>query len=397
MVSSLMLFTLVMPIDCLTYPLEVLSWGTLALIPVAFETFPIQMACILFSNLGASITEVASDALVAELNKKHKVGELQSYAFMALAAGGIIGNLSGGLVLQKTQQPKIMFLIFSFLLSFQLAASLTTRENSLDSQQSSGHHPIQKSISANLSKQFSDLITALSEESIFHPLSWVVASIAVVPMLSGTTFCYQTQCLKIDPSTIGMSKVIGQMMVLSATVFYNRYMKRLPIRQLICGLQIMYAFSILFDLFLVKQINLKLGISNEAYVLCLSPLAEALAQFKILPFSVLFANLCPPGCEGSLIAFMASALCLSSIFSGFFGVGLCYLFGISSVDYSNLPVGILFQFFAALMPLGWLFKIPISQTVGKKWKRNKRSRRVAVLPSGYEGVCVKPQQTGKES
>ncbi|XXG90677.1 hypothetical protein AAC387_Pa12g2387 [Persea americana] len=365
--------------------LQVLSWSTLALIPVAGGTLSTQMACVLLSNLGASFAEVASDALITEHSKKYKAGELQSYAFMALAAGGILGNFSGGFFLKRTQQPKVLFLIFSLLLSFQLAISLTTKENLLDSPRCSNHHLVQKSVSENLSKQFSELITAVTEESILQPLSWVVASVAVVPMLSGTTFCYQTQSLKLDPSIIGISKVIGQLLVLSATIVYNRCLKRIPMRKLIYWVQIMYAVSMLSDFFLVKQINVRLGISNEIYVLCVSALTEAVAQFKILPFSVLFANLCPPGCEGSLVAFLASALCLSSIFSGVSGVVLAYLIGISTDDYSSLPLGIILQVAAALLPLGWICQIPISQTAGKRRRRSKR-RRAALLPaSSSEG------------
>lgn len=343
--------------------------------PVSGGTLFAQMAFILVSNLGASFTEVASDAFIAEFTKQRKLGELQFYAFMAIAAGGMLGNLSGGFFLQKVQLPRIMFLIFMLLLLVQLAVSLTTRENSLDTSRHPDNQLVQRSISENLRKQFSDLIMVISEERISCPLSWVVASIAVVPMLSGTTFCYQTQCLTINPSIIGTSRVIGQLMVLSATVFYNRYLKRISLRKLICGVQITYALSILSDLFLVKQFNVKLGIPNERYVLCLSALAEAVAQFKILPFSVLFANLCPRGCEGSLIAFLASALCLSSIFSGFLGIVLAYLIGISSENFSSLPVGILVQFLTALLPLGWISYIPISQTA-RRMRRGKRKMSV---------------------
>ncbi|KAL5990280.1 hypothetical protein ACLOJK_011177 [Asimina triloba] len=317
--------------------LQLLSWGTLALIPIADETLTIPMACILLSNFGASFTEVAIDALVTEFSKKQKGGELQSFAFMVLAAGGILGNLSGGFFLQKLQQPKLLFLVFSLLLSFQLAASLATRENSITTSSHPSHRLVKKSISESLSKQFSNLLTAISEERIFRPMAWVVASIAVVPMLSGPIFCFQMQCLNLDPSIIGLSKVIGQLMVLSATVFYNRTLKRIPMRKLIFGVQLAYAISVLSDFFLATQLNLRFGISNESYVLCVSALAEAVAQFKILPFSVLFANVCPKGCEGSLIAFLASALCLSSIFSGFLGVGLANFIGLSSENYSNLP------------------------------------------------------------
>ncbi|KAK2972481.1 hypothetical protein RJ640_013394 [Escallonia rubra] len=73
--------------------LHVLSWGALALTPVAGEALSALMTCVLLSNLGASITEVSKDALVAEYGQKNKMSGLQSYAFMALAAGGILGNL----------------------------------------------------------------------------------------------------------------------------------------------------------------------------------------------------------------------------------------------------------------------------------------------------------------
>ncbi|RWW67402.1 hypothetical protein BHE74_00025157 [Ensete ventricosum] len=338
------------------------------------ETFPTQVTCILLSNLGASFAEVATDALVAEFSRTRRSGELQSHAFIALAAGAMLGNLSGGFLLLKTQEPQILFVIFALLLSAQLALSLTTKETSICLPQISNHHPlVRSSLSENLSKQFSNLITAIHEESISFPLSWIVASVAVVPILSGSMFCFQTQCLKIDPAVIGLSKVIGQLVVLSAAFFYERYLKRLPMRRLICGAQILYALSLLSDLILVKQVNVKLGISNEACVLCLSALAEAIAQFKMLPFSVLFSRLFPSGCEGSLFAFFASAMCLSSILGGIFGVGLASLIGVTSEDYSSMAIGILVQFVAALVPLGWISCIPITRSL-EEMRMPKRRR-----------------------
>nr|DAD20089.1 TPA_asm: hypothetical protein HUJ06_021552 [Nelumbo nucifera] len=368
--------------------LQILSWGALALIPLAGEALPTLMVCILLSNLGASVTEVAKDALVAEYSQKHGVSGLQSYAFKALAAGGILGNLIGGFFLLKTQQTKTMFLLFAALLSLQLAISLTTREGSLNLPQPSDHHFIRNTLSENLRKQLSSLVTAISEECISGPLTWTVASIAAVPILSGSIFCYQTQFLRLDPSIIGMSKVIGQLMLLFATLFYDRYWKRIPMRKLIGMVQLIYASSLLLDLVLIKQINLRLGIPNEAYVLCFSGLAEMVAQFKLLPFSILFANLCPPGCEGALTSFLASALCLSSIISGFLGVGLASLIGVTSGDYSRLPLGISLQFLAALVPLGWLSRLPMSQPISKERKRSvskkgRKGRRVGRMAFGY--------------
>ena len=365
--------------------MQVLSWSLLALVPVAREVLPNLIASVLLSNLGASFTEVAKDALVAEYGKKQKICGLQSYAFMALAAGGILGNLIGGFFLQK-MPPRTMFIIFLSLLSLQLAISFSTREESLGIQLSDRNLTM-KSISEDIRKQASDLVMAISDRRISHPLVWVVGSIAMVPVLSGSIFCYQTQCLKLDPTVIGLSRVIGQLMLLSATVLYNRYWKKVAMRKLIGMVQILYASSLLLDLVLVKQINLKWGIPNEAFGLCFSGLAEILAQFKLLPFSVFFATLCPMGCEGSLTSFLASALCLSSIISGFLGVGLAFLLGITSDDYSALTTGILIQFVAALLPLRWIHSIPMLQPVVKKRRRSmsrraRRNRRVGKVVLG---------------
>ncbi|KAF8015899.1 hypothetical protein BT93_H1447 [Corymbia citriodora subsp. variegata] len=372
--SCLMLFTLAVLTGCHISQQEILSWGPLALIPLAREALPNLMACVLLSNIGASISEVAMDALVAEYGQKHNLRGLQSYAFMASAAGGILGNLLGGYILLRTP-PKTMFFMFTSLLSLQFAMSLMTKEASLGVSLPSNTLK-KKSILLSIRNQFSDLLSAIREESISGPLTWIVLSIATVPILSGSIFCFQTQCLHLDPTVIGMSRVIGQLLLLFTSVLFDQFWKNVSMRRLIGVVQVLYAGSLLLDLVLVKQINLKLGIPNDVFSLCFSGLAETIAQFKLLPFAVLFANLCPRGCEGSLTSFLASALCLSSIVSGFQGVGLASLIRITSGNYSNLPVGILIQFMVALLPLAWMHLLPVSlDTVEKDRKRGLSKRR----------------------
>jgi folate/biopterin transporter len=324
------------------------------------------MVCILIGNLGASVTEVVSDAVVTEFSRTQKTGVLQSYAFIGLAAGSLLGNLSSGYVLLRTQEPKTMFTAFSVLLALQLALSMSTKETLPSSNGNSNTLLVRSSLSVTLRKQFFNLMTAVHEERIFYPLAWIMTSFAVVPVLSGTMFCFQTQHLKLDSSTIGLSKVTGQVMVISLTVLYNRYLKRIPLRRLVCGVQIMYAFAVLSEVILVKQVNLMLGIPNEVYVLCFSALADAIAQFKVLPFSVLLSSLCPPGCEGSLFAFFTSGLVFSAIASGVYGAGLSTMIGFSTGDYSNLPWGILLQSLAALLPLAWISFVPENWTADEK-------------------------------
>ncbi|CAI0383174.1 unnamed protein product [Linum tenue] len=381
--------------------LQILPWGVLAMIPVASKALPMLMACILLSNIGVSITEVATDALVAEYGQKHKIGGLQSYGFMALAIGGILGNLLGGIFLQKTA-PRTMFVVFAFLLSLQLGSSSVGREEFLGLSREPDRSVVGKSIWESIIYQVNNLKMALREDRIFRPLMWMVASITMVPVLSGSIFCYQTQCLNLDPSVIGLSKVIGQLTLLSLVVLFDRYWKELPMRKLVGTLQFLYAASLLLDFVLVRQINLKLGITNELFALCFSGLAEILQQFKLLPFSVLLASLCPQGCEGSLTSFLASAFILSSVLSGFFGVGLASLLGITSSDYSRLPVGILIQFLLALVPLAYIHNVPMSEPVYKEdrrrgmSKKSRKARRVGRVMINYIFVYRRERDSGKK-
>ncbi|GAB4843680.1 hypothetical protein Ancab_013644 [Ancistrocladus abbreviatus] len=359
--------------------LQVLSWGSLALIPFVGEALPTLMTSVLLSNLGAAITEVAQDALVAEYGQKHKMVGLQSYTFMAIAVAGILGNSLGGIILTRAH-PQTVLVIFTSLLLVQLAISFGSREDSLGISHTVDHETgKQSSVLDSIRKQLSDLLAALSDNNISRPLVWAVASISMIPMFSGSIFCYQTQFLNLDPSIIGMSRVIGQMVLLSLTVLYDRLWKRIPMRRLIGVVQILYACSLLLDLILVKQVNLKVGIPNDAFALCFASLAETIATFKTVPFFVLIASLCPPGCEASLTSFLASALCLSSIISGFFGIGIASLLGISSGNYTRLPVGILLQCLAALVPLRWINDLPTSGPMveeDRKRGRSRKSRRI---------------------
>ena len=54
------------------YPglLQVISWGSIAIIPAIGSSIAIMTAFLLLSNLGAPVVEVATDALVAECGKK---------------------------------------------------------------------------------------------------------------------------------------------------------------------------------------------------------------------------------------------------------------------------------------------------------------------------------------
>ncbi|CAN0881940.1 Probable folate-biopterin transporter 7 [Linum grandiflorum] len=323
---------------------------------------------LLLSNLGASLAEVANDAIVAEAGRESdgsakssrssSAGELQSFVWVASSAGGVLGNLLGGIALTKFSPPA-MFLIFGIITFGQFLITILVSERSLNLPKASPNDGV--------SKQLLQLSMALRKPEIAYSITWLAASFAIIPALTGTMFYYQTQHLKIESSVLGMSKVFGQAAMLIWSIVYSRRLKLVPARKLIAAIQTTMAVLMISDALFVKGIYRNLGVPDSLYVVIFSGLLEVLYFFKLLPFNIVMAQQCPPGCEGSLMAVVASAIALSFIISGYLGIGVASLVGVTGDDFSGLPKGLVIQAICTAVPIYWSSCIPDDKKVsGKK-------------------------------
>ncbi|PHT55819.1 putative folate-biopterin transporter 7 [Capsicum baccatum] len=303
--------------------LQAVSWIAIFLSPSNISFFTITLY-LLLGNLGASVVEVANDAMVAELGKppssssknrqNSSSGQLQSFVWIASSVGGVLGNLAGGIAIDRFS-PQVMFLMFGILLSIQFLVTIFIHENSLDLPKSPSNRGIKK--------QLSELLVALQKPEIYYSIIWFAASYAMIPALTGTMFYYQTQH-----------------------------------RKLISAIQATMAVFMFSDFLFVKGVYRMFGIPDSLYVVLFSGLLEVLYFFKILPFTVVMAQLCPPGCEGSVMAFLMSALALALIISGWIGVALSSFFQVTGNDFSGLPHALLIQAVCTLLPVYWSSCIP---------------------------------------
>lgn len=346
-----------------------MSWLVIAILSQSsISTFTLALF-LLLSNFGASIAEVANDAVVAEAGKQlsssrscqmPSSGQLQSFVWMASSAGGVVGNLLGGVVIDRFSPPK-MFLVFGLIVSLQFFITIAVRESSLNL-------PKNPSPEVGFGKQLSELKIALKKPEIAYSITWFAASYAMVPTLTGTMFYYQIESLKIESSVLGMSKVFGQAAMLLWSVVYNRYLKSVPSRKLISAIQGVIAVLMASDVLFVGGMYRSMGMPDSVYVVIFSGLLEVMFFIKILPFSVLVARFCPPGCEGSLMAFVMSAIAFAFIVSGYLGVGLAsYVVGVTTNDFSGFPLALLIQALCTLLPLYWSSYIP-DDDHGEKFK-----------------------------
>ncbi|KAK9289953.1 hypothetical protein L1049_008115 [Liquidambar formosana] len=339
--------------------LQAVSWIAIAMLsPASISIFNISLF-LLLSNLGASIVEVANDAIVAETGKQptsssknsqsSSSGELQSFVWMACSLGGVLGNLLAGVATDRFS-PQTMFLFFGLLLAIQFFITISVHESSLNLPKSPSN--------VGIKKQLSELSGVLRKPEIAYSITWFAASYAIIPALTGTMFFYQTQYLKIDSSALGISKVFGQVAMLLWSFIYNQRLKSVPPRKLISAIQVTMAVFMVSDVLFVEGVYRKMGVPDSVYVVIFSGLLEVLFFFKILPFSVLIAQLCPAGCEGSLMAFLMSAIALALIVNGYLGVALAKFVGVTGNDFSGLPRALLIQAACTLVPLYWSSCIP---------------------------------------
>ena len=154
--------------------LQAISWLAIAL----WQDISLQVLTIflLLSNFGASICEVANDAIVAEAGKivtsSSGSGQLQSFAWMFGSSAGALGNLLGGIALSYFS-PKIMFLFFAILLLLQFFTTVAIPESSLKLPKAATATNL--SALTSIRKQVKELSCAQSMPEMFWSIIWFTA------------------------------------------------------------------------------------------------------------------------------------------------------------------------------------------------------------------------------
>lgn len=465
--------------------LSLIPWLFLGVVEAARNSYVLLTIFLTFQNLGSAMADVVVDAMVAEAAKQERArfaGDLQSLSWLAMAIGGIVGSLVGGIALSDLRID-VVFLLFSIFPTIQLFACGMVEENpssssgtievsvrasdekqgvetlvdkleepqenvekwaSQPSQQvitgvsaeenlpvdedwvkiqkekpgdiveesndgmidgismneeihvSEDKHSLLKLHTAEATRRRKDtriskrdekfpevesdiidskgstrkswfvsvkptirtLIEAVRQPVILRPMLWFFLAQVTIPNISTVLFYYQTDFLHLDASFLGTARVVSWGGLMLGTFIYNRFLKRVRLRKIFLGTHIALSILNLIDNILVLRLNSSFGISDKAFVLCTSALADAVNQFKLMPFLVLSGRLCPAGIEGTLFALFMSINNFGATISSFFGAAVASVLNLSSNRFDNLAVGICIQAVCTLIPVCFLFLIP---------------------------------------
>ncbi|KAF8643742.1 hypothetical protein HU200_066809 [Digitaria exilis] len=389
--------------------LSLLPWLILGLSQALSTSANMLTALLVLQNLGSAMSDVVIDAMVAEAVRSagtEYAGDLQSLSWSSMAVGGVFGSLLGGYALSNLSIHAI-YVVFSALPFFQLVSCMFVDDSpkgfqsaidqnkyvenqSLPEEGSSEalgyqgtrrrkgtrknnkRRPLSKQTEANgehsssfnsspclsLRSAFFSLCTAFKQPSILRPMAWFFFSNVTIPNISTVMFYYQTEELHLEASFLGTARVIGWFSLILGTYTYNRYFKHGKLRNILVFSHVGLAIISLLDIVLVSRLHVPYGIDDKYMVLWGSALADAINQFKMMPFLILSGQLCPPGIEGTLFALFMSINNFGSTLGSFLGAALASALDISAAQFDNLALGLGVQLIGTLLPIGFLFLIP---------------------------------------
>ncbi|XP_062179336.1 probable folate-biopterin transporter 4 isoform X1 [Phragmites australis] len=393
--------------------LSLFPWLILGLSETLRSSSNFLTALLIVQNLGSAMTDVVIDAMVAEAVRSagpEFAGDLQSLSWSSMAVGGIFGSLLGGYALSNLPI-HVIYVVFSALPFFQLLSCFFVEDSPKGFRSAADEHkyvdnqsvvsafaekgfgesfryegtrrrkgtrknnkrrPLSRTTEANekdnrsinswpclsLRSAFFSLCTAFKQPTILRPMTWFFFSNVTIPNISTVMFYYQTEVLHLEASFLGTARVIGWFSLMLGTYIYNRYFKHKKLRNIIVFAHVGLAIISLLDIILVSRLHVQYGIADKYMVLWGSALADAINQFKMMPFLILSGQLCPPGIEGTLFALFMSINNLGSTLGSFLGAALASALNISTAHFDNLALGLGVQLIGTLLPIGFLFLIP---------------------------------------
>ncbi|KAJ6293245.1 hypothetical protein OIU78_025269 [Salix suchowensis] len=297
-------------------------WSIKPLYGILSDCIPIKgRKRIPYLNLGSAMADVVVDAMIAETVRSERAsfaGDLQS---LILVFNGSIQLLSCGLVEENSADSKISHesayssnshpmigngdvLDKDNILLKKSSASVTRRKKSQKNGNKRASMRTKSLIPEKgdylVSRWFHSLKTAtysllraFRQPVILRPMAWFFLAHITVPNLSTVMFYYQTEVLNLDASFLGTARVVGWLGLMLGTFMYNRYLKTMKLRKILLLAHVGLSVLTLLDIILVSRVNLAYGVSDRIMVVWGSALADAVNQFKFMPFLILSGQLCP--------------------------------------------------------------------------------------------------------
>lgn len=111
--------------------------------------------------------------------------------------------------------------------------------------------------------------------------------------LAATNVTSPLPCFK--PDFIANLSIVGYVFFTLGVVVYNRHLSKWSYTSIYAFTQVGLCLLNLLDLFWVLRWNLKIGLSDEAFVVGDEVLGPVMGRLNTMPLFILATQICPPG------------------------------------------------------------------------------------------------------
>lgn len=301
-------------------------------------------------ELSEAVADVLADALmVQEARKDPESGSssLQSFCWIVLALGGLVGGPLGGLALEYFSAKQVIAMqAFAPMLLVLTSFIFLEYRNEASS-------PV------SIAQRCTSLWSLTKSPKILYPCLFIYLSSATVPGLSQTFTYFYTDELHFSPTFVSILLCIGYIAICIGSILYTWKLRMLKLRAVISAGQLLMAISSVFELILVTKANRYMGIPDSALALFADSVSSAISfTCKSMPLFVLSSNICPEGVEATLFALLASVGNFGFFTSEFLGGVMVDFFGVKQGQYENFWVVIFLRGLLRMSPLLYIKLVP---------------------------------------
>jgi folate/biopterin transporter len=333
--------------------LGALAWLAMATI---VQTGWAAIAAITLSSLAVAVSDVIVDSLVVERARRESqsdAGSLQSLAWGASAAGGLLTAYLGGLLLESVGTRTVFAITATFPLIVSLVAWLIAED------------PVTETSTWKvISGQIKQLKGAVTQKVIWMPALFMFLWQAT-PTADSAFFFFTTNDLGFQPEFLGRVRLVTSLAALIGIWVFQRFLKAVPFRRIFAWSTILSTAFGFTMLLLVTHTNRAIGIDDHWFSLGDSLILTVMGEISFMPVLVLSARICPPGVEATLFALLMSVLNLAGLLSHEFGAVLTHWFGVTETNFDNLWLLVTVTNFSTLLPLPLLFLLPSTSSQGE--------------------------------
>jgi len=338
------------------------AWGALGLLPL--DSARPVCALLVVSSVGTACADVVIDSIVVERSRDSTAlaGSLQSTCWIAASSGGIAAALLSGRLVEAVG-PHNVFLLTAIFPLVAMGTSFLIEERQLAASSTS-----RSGLAGQLRQQAGELWGAVRSPAIFWPAVFIFCWNAT-PYPEGAMFFFQTERLGLSADFLGNVALVAAVAKLCGVTLYNTILKDKPLDKVFLWGSLLATLLGLTQLLLVTGANRTLGIDDHLFVLGDSALLAAVGEVCWMPVLVYAAQVCPENIEATLFATLMSILNSGGFTGRFLGAKLTDALGVTSQDFTHLPLLVLIC--VVLTPLPLVFLPTVRKSLEGKAKRDE--------------------------